>query len=73
MLCRLDSMNETECIIYNHVKKSTCFYASVCNCNIIDCYIPWIHRVCLCISTPGDCVIDNVVYRVRQDTTCTFI
>lgn len=29
MLCRLDSMNETECNIYNHVKKSTCFYASV--------------------------------------------
>lgn len=29
MLCRLDSMNETEYNIYNHVKKSTFFYASV--------------------------------------------
>lgn len=29
MLCRLDSMNETEYNTYNHVKKSTCFYASL--------------------------------------------
>lgn len=49
------------------------YTTTVNNCNIVDFYIPWIHRVCLCISTPKDYVIYKVVYRVSQDITCTLI
>lgn len=39
MFCRLDFMNEIECIIYNYVKKFICFYVLVlCFLNVnVEC------------------------------------
>lgn len=47
------------------IKTATSFFyefkiqaINLSNCNIVDCYIPWIHRVCPCIATLGDHEMD---------------